>query len=71
MLRAVIAGSAAVTLLYTPLLKRLCLVKNASVAFVIAASPIAGALAAGAVRPPPPSCSAPENPVREKCYMIR
>ena len=53
MLRAVIAGSAAVTLLYTPLLKRLCVVKNASVAFVIAASPLAGALAAGAVGPPP------------------
>lgn len=50
LLRVVIAGSAAITLLYTPFLKHLCVVKNASVALVIAASPIAGALAAGAVR---------------------
>lgn len=52
LLRVVIAGSAAITLLYTPYLKHLCVVKNASVALVIAASPIAGALAAGAVRLP-------------------
>ena len=52
LLRVVIAGSAAITLLYTPFLKHLCVIKNASVALVIASSPIAGALAAGAVRLP-------------------
>ena len=50
MLRTIITASAAATLLYTPLLKRLCVVKNACVAAVIAASPVAGAVAAGAVR---------------------
>ena len=49
MLRTIITASAAATLLYTPLLKRLCVVKNACVAAVIAASPVAGAVAAGAV----------------------
>lgn len=49
LLRTVIALSAAATLLYTPLLKRLTGIKNATVAAVITASPIAGALAAGAV----------------------
>ncbi len=49
MLRSIITASAAATLLYTPLLKRLCVVKNACVAAVIAASPVAGAVAAGAV----------------------
>lgn len=57
-LRSVIAMSAAATVLYTPLLKRLTGVKNATVAAVITASPLAGALAAGAVpcppAPPPP-----------------
>ena len=49
LLRVVIALSAAATLLYTPLLKRLTGIKNATVAAVITASPLAGALAAGAV----------------------
>jgi 4-hydroxybenzoate polyprenyltransferase len=49
LLRTVIALSAAATLLYTPLLKRLTGIKNATVAAVITASPLAGALAAGAV----------------------
>lgn len=47
-LRSVIAVSAAATLLYTPLLKQVTGLKNATVAAVIAASPLAGALAAGA-----------------------
>lgn len=49
-LRIIIAASAAATLLYTPLLKRVTLVKNVAVAAVIALSPVSGALAAGAVR---------------------
>jgi 4-hydroxybenzoate polyprenyltransferase len=49
-LRIVIALSAAATLLYTPVLKRLTGIKNATVAAVITASPLAGALAAKAVR---------------------
>jgi geranylgeranylglycerol-phosphate geranylgeranyltransferase len=47
-LRIVIALSAAATLLYTPVLKRLTGIKNATVAAVITASPLAGALAAKA-----------------------
>jgi 4-hydroxybenzoate polyprenyltransferase len=49
-LRSIVAFSAAATLLYTPLFKRLTAVKNATVAIVIALAPLAGALAAGAVR---------------------
>lgn len=49
-LRSIVAFSAAATLLYTPLFKRLTGVKNATVATVIALAPLAGALAAGAVR---------------------
>lgn len=45
-LRWLIAGSAGVTLVYTPVLKRIPLIKTASVAAVIAAAPAAGALAA-------------------------
>jgi 4-hydroxybenzoate polyprenyltransferase len=45
----VIASSAAATLLYTPLLKGITVVKNATVAAIIAASPVAGALAARTV----------------------
>jgi hypothetical protein len=48
-LRSIVAFSAAATLLYTPLFKRLTAIKNATVAMVIALAPIAGALAAGAV----------------------
>lgn len=48
LLRVTVAGSAALTLAYTPLLKRLPLVKNVTVAAVIAAAPAAGALAAQA-----------------------
>ncbi|CAL8467253.1 g6789 [Coccomyxa elongata] len=48
LLRFVIAFSAGATLLYTPLLKRMTGIKNISVAAVIALSPVAGALAAGA-----------------------
>eukprot|EP00882_Tetradesmus_deserticola_P001428 GHRQ01001544.1.p1 GENE.GHRQ01001544.1~~GHRQ01001544.1.p1 ORF type:complete len:398 (+),score=162.08 GHRQ01001544.1:442-1635(+) len=47
-LRSIVAFSAAATLLYTPLFKRLTGVKNATVATVIALAPLAGALAAGA-----------------------
>ena len=46
--RAITAASAAATVLYTPLLKRLPLVKTCTVAAVISAAPLAGALAAGA-----------------------
>lgn len=49
MLRNIIAFSAAATLLYTPVFKKLTAVKNATVATVIALAPVAGALAAGAV----------------------
>ena len=49
-LRAIIATSAAATLLYTPVLKRLTLVKNVAVASVIALTPLTGALALGQVR---------------------
>lgn len=49
-LRSIIAFSAAVTLLYTPVFKKLTAIKNATVATVIALAPLAGALAAGAVR---------------------
>eukprot|EP00891_Asterochloris_glomerata_P005209 jgi/Astpho2/5209/fgenesh1_pg.00074_%23_30_t len=48
LLRTIIAASAALTLLYTPLLKQLTWIKNACVAAVVAASPFAGALAARA-----------------------
>ncbi len=41
--RAIVAYSAAATLLYTPLFKRLTAVKNAAVASVVALAPIAGA----------------------------
>lgn len=51
LLRTIIAASAALTLLYTPLLKQLTWIKNACVAAVVAASPFAGALAARAVSP--------------------
>ena len=51
LLRTVIAASAALTLLYTPVLKQLTWIKNACVAAVVAASPFAGALAARAVSP--------------------
>jgi len=54
LLRAIIAFSAAATLAYTPLLKRLTGVKTATVAAIIALSPLAGALTAGAVRRPRP-----------------
>lgn len=47
--RIIVAWSAALTLLYTPLLKRMTGVKNIVVAAIIAASPLSGALAAGAV----------------------
>lgn len=50
LLRFIIAFSAGATLLYTPFLKRMTAVKNIAVAAVIALSPVAGALAAGAVR---------------------
>jgi geranylgeranylglycerol-phosphate geranylgeranyltransferase len=44
-LRAVIAFSSTVTMLYTPFLKKVPVVKNVTVAAVIALAPIAGALA--------------------------
>jgi 4-hydroxybenzoate polyprenyltransferase len=51
--RAIVAFSAAATLLYTPLFKRLTAVKNAAVASVIALAPIAGGrLLRGPARPP-------------------
>lgn len=46
--RVAIAASVLTTLAYTPLLKRVVLLKNASVAATVAAAPLAGALAAGA-----------------------
>ncbi|CAK0787933.1 hypothetical protein CVIRNUC_011155 [Coccomyxa viridis] len=46
-LRLIIAASAAATLLYTPVLKRLTAVKNLSVALVIALTPLTGALSLG------------------------
>jgi 4-hydroxybenzoate polyprenyltransferase len=49
-LRVIIASAAGITLAYTPWLKRLTCIKNLSVAFVIAASPLAGALSTGLVR---------------------
>ena len=49
-LRLIIAASAAATLLYTPVLKRLTAVKNLSVALVIALTPLTGALSLGQVR---------------------
>lgn len=49
-LRSVIATSAGLTVMYTPLLKRMTAIKNIVVAAIVAASPLAGALAAGAVR---------------------
>lgn len=51
-LRLIIALSAAATLAYTPILKRMTAMKNLTVAFIIAASPLAGALATGLVRCP-------------------
>jgi 4-hydroxybenzoate polyprenyltransferase len=54
-LRSIVAFSAAATLLYTPLFKKLTGVKNATVATVIALAPLAGALAAGAVSSHTPS----------------
>ena len=50
LLRVTVAGSTALTLAYTPILKRIPLVKNAAVAAVIAAAPAAGALAAQAAK---------------------
>ena len=50
-LRGIVAGSVAITLAYTPVLKRLPLVKNAAVAAVIALAPAAGALAAACAGP--------------------
>ena len=47
-MRLIVAASAAITLLYSPILKRISLVKNAAVAATIAAAPLAGAIAAGA-----------------------
>eukprot|EP00879_Flechtneria_rotunda_P001584 GHRR01001743.1.p1 GENE.GHRR01001743.1~~GHRR01001743.1.p1 ORF type:complete len:404 (+),score=95.94 GHRR01001743.1:144-1355(+) len=47
-LRSIVAFSAAATLLYTPLFKKVTAVKNVTVAVVIALAPLAGALAAGA-----------------------
>lgn len=51
-LRWIVAAATGMTLVYTPLLKRCMGLKNAVVAFVIAASPVTGALASGAVRLP-------------------
>jgi hypothetical protein len=45
--RAVVAASAVATLVYTPLAKPVFLLKNATVAVVVAAAPLAGAFAAG------------------------
>ena len=49
LLRLIVAASAGATLAYTPVLKRLPGIKNATVASIVAASPLAGALAAGKV----------------------
>jgi 4-hydroxybenzoate polyprenyltransferase len=50
LLRFIIAMSAGATLIYTPVLKRMMVAKNLTVAFIIAASPLTGALAASGVR---------------------
>ena len=50
LLRLIIAFSAAATLLYTPVLKRVTFIKNLAVAAVIALTPVTGALALGQVR---------------------
>lgn len=49
LLRFAISAAAIVTLLYTPVLKRITAVKNLAVAFVISASPLCGAIASGMV----------------------
>jgi 4-hydroxybenzoate polyprenyltransferase len=64
MLRLIIALSAAATLAYTPFLKRLTGLKNLTVAFIIAASPLAGALATGLV-----CCPCCETPA--ECALLR
>ena len=53
LLRTIIASATAATLLYTPVLKRIPFIKNVTVASVIAFAPLAGSLAAGAVRAEP------------------
>lgn len=53
MLRLIIAMSAVATLAYTPILKRITAMKNLTVAFIIATSPLTGALATGLVRATP------------------
>lgn len=47
--RAIVAFSAGATLLYTPLFKRVTIIKNALVASVIALAVLGGAIAAGSV----------------------
>lgn len=65
-LRCIIAASSAITVAYTPLLKRITAIKNAAVAFIIAASPLTGALAA-AVRPLPAPNLLPHEHAPETC----
>lgn len=48
-LRMIVAASVTSTLFYTPVLKKLTLIKNLAVAFVIAAAPVSGALGVGSV----------------------
>lgn len=58
-MRLLIAGSSALTVLYTPLFKRQTFVKNCVVAATIAAAPLGGALAAGAAGPALRAVAAP------------
>ena len=56
-LRGIVAASSAITVAYTPILKRVTALKNLAVAFIIAASPLSGALAVAV--PPSPLLDAP------------
>lgn len=72
-LRLLVASSAAVTLAYTPVLKKIALAKTAAVAGVVALSPAAGALAAVATTTPTNSssslASAPLAAVAPACLL--
>lgn len=61
-LRLLVASSAAVTLAYTPVLKKVPLAKTAAVAGVIALSPAAGALAAAATAATTSAAAAASSP---------
>jgi 4-hydroxybenzoate polyprenyltransferase len=71
-LRLMVACSAAVTLAYTPVLKKIALAKTAAVAGVIALSPAAGALAVSAAAAGPSSSLTAASPlaaVAPACWL--